>query len=421
MRFTLTAEVHEALDQGLLAWRPHTALLPTLEDLICLPHLATFRLFACPSITTLNVRLPSRLEKMTTSQASFFSSLPGSVPCLSQLRIDIELSPQFDTESDEFKITIPAALSELKRLRRIVLHPSWLTSRVAKALACLPELAILDTSSVWDGEDGEDIATRPSPTDLLALNDFPSLDKLCIVVSLKDALSWVQKCSTHSLPRFSVWSPQLETKEAFKHLIDYVSRNMSSRMEYLGISADHPLEVAPSPPPATIQITDLQPLLAFQKLEALELHFTFPFDLHVEDVILIVESLPFLTSLILNPSPPLSLGRPSSLHLSCLTNLARSSCHSLKTLGLYLDTSVGLLEEAEGVTLNNLENLSLGSSPLLSLSAGAIARYIYRIMPEGSRVAVWQTFPEANDAFEESWQIVSDLLDQWDGPTVCFL
>ncbi|KAJ8520634.1 hypothetical protein ONZ45_g2565 [Pleurotus djamor] len=235
------------------------------------------------------------------------------MPHVSYLYISSTFEDELGIESEHLTTSIPMALSEMKELEELHLPPPWLTPSLTKVLASLPVLASINTLDVTDTVD----PPLASPAQLLGPNDFPSLSKLDLGITLDHALSWFQRCSsTRLLTHLTLFSAEPESKAAYASIIQIISDNMASRLEYLILLirefVDPPLDLS------TIQFADLKPLLACRKLETLNLEFPFPFDIDVEDVISIVESLPSLKELHLNPRPSLTLHHKPSLHISCL-------------------------------------------------------------------------------------------------------
>ncbi|KAJ8481689.1 hypothetical protein ONZ45_g15230 [Pleurotus djamor] len=406
MYFSGYPKFHDSFFEQLRDGRKDLPLLPNLRAMECPIDLTILHLFASPSVTQWGLHLTDKIEVVTTALSSFISSLPQAMPRISYLYINIILSAEFNPDDfNDFQATIPSALAEMKQLKEVLLPPSWLTPRITKALASLPDLAIITTIEMWDLVD--ESAILPSPSDLLESSDFPSLNQLSIVTNLDRILSWFQRCSSsRSMAHLSILSPEPESKATFTRTIDYVSENMSSNLEELSLEAGGLLY--PPTDLSTIRLTDLKPLFVCQELESLDLSFAFPFDINVEDIISIVESLPSLTTLKLNPSPSHTDDHEPSLHLSCLSTLARSSaCQSLQHLGLYVDTSSDQLpSDDEDISLHNVTNLDLGYSSLSPSSIEAVAEYIGGIIPK-------RCFLSA--AKSEEWRAVLLLLEAWGG------
>ncbi|KAJ8473725.1 hypothetical protein ONZ45_g16194 [Pleurotus djamor] len=290
------------------------------------------------------------------------------MPHIRALYINIPLNARFDTESTEFSSTVPLALSELLRLEELNIPPSWLTSSMTKALSSLPVLDSIDAIDMWDLVPNG--AILPSPADLLVPSDFPCLRELHAPITLRRALSWLQRVSSSRfMIQLSLLSPERESKATYMSILQYVSDNMSSCIELFDLEITKIVD--PQKSRSTIQLFDLKPIFACKKLESLELCFPFPFDISVEEIILIIQSLPSLKELILNPSPSNTLYHKPSIHISCLSTLARSPpSQSLEILGLYVDTSSTQLPSFnEDLSLANLERLDLGYS---SLSASSV-------------------------------------------------
>ncbi|KAJ8520639.1 hypothetical protein ONZ45_g2569 [Pleurotus djamor] len=412
MYFSLERNFHQSVFEELRSGkRDPSKLLPNLCGFDCQVDLDTLRLFAHSSVNALGIHLKSEQDDDSTSLPSFFPALPTVVPHLRYLYINIPLAADFNTESEVFKFIIPSAFKELQDLKEVLLPHSWLTPRLTKALASLPTLTVLNTMEMADLVD--DDAILPSPNDLLDSSDFPSLTTLETVISFSDALSWLQACSSMTaLKRLAIFSEETEATPSYDRLIQHISNHIPS-LEYLVLQGPNIGEFdddLPSP----LRFANLKPLLACQRLSFVDISHVLPLDLTSQDVVSIVESLPSVTHLKLNPRPTVTTHTKPALHISCLSRLAYSS-NTLKVLGLYVDTSIGKLprHDSKVIPFGSLEELNLGYSSLLPSSALPISAYLAKILP--LKCLLLAGWVQDSPRIDRRWNKVYDLLQSWGG------
>ncbi|KAJ8482891.1 hypothetical protein ONZ45_g14789 [Pleurotus djamor] len=175
------------------------------------------------------------------------------------------------------------------------------------------------------------------------------------------------------------------------------------RLRISAVSEDIP----PRTPTPRLAFDALEPLLRLGFLDLLRVCYTTPLHLTNDDLSRICWTLESITSLHLNPTPPIRT--TSSLHLSCLAE-AHFTYSLLERLGIYVNTSLegfrGLRIAKDLPLFAHLTDLNFGYSSLRHEAVGPVVEFLSEILPDGCKI-------DAEDPHSELKYGLGDLPPQW--------
>ncbi|KAJ8514683.1 hypothetical protein ONZ45_g7820 [Pleurotus djamor] len=265
-----------------------TIFFPNLHHLCCLIDTDSLGLFLRPGLHSLTICYDLDRSSMDIQrlEKSFFVITQKCTSSLQELFFNYRLGDDLVRSSEHLLIS---ALRELRHLRTITIPSHWLSERVTQALALLPALARLD--STGNGFSKRRTAIVPTFSTSLNKNSFPSLNHLHLVIHFDEAI-----------PSFNSWD-HFESPETYEALVKVIVKAFPFlRMLYIHANAKH---LPPSMPTPQLTFRALEPILCLQDLRTLKISYTTPLYLVTGDLFEIFWSLASITSLELNPNPPI--------------------------------------------------------------------------------------------------------------------
>ncbi|KAJ8480873.1 hypothetical protein ONZ45_g15507 [Pleurotus djamor] len=358
-----------------------TIFFPNLRHLCCLIDTDSLGLFLRPGLHSLTIcyDLDRSSVDIQRLEKSFSVVTQKCASSLQELSFNYRLGDDIVRSSENLLISV---LRELRHLRTITIPFHWLSERVTQALALLPALARLE--STGNGFSKRRTAIVPTFSTSLNKNSFPSLNHLHLVIHFDEAIpsfnSWGGSTRLRSLIIDSDRFESLKTYEALVKVI--VKAFPLLRMLDIHANTKH---IPPSTPRPQLTFRALEPILYLQDLRTLKISYTTPLYLVTGDLFEIFWSLASITSLELNPNPPIRT--TSSLHLTCLSAayLARSDIRSLR---LYVDTSPRGFDVAMKATqrLDDLESVDFGYSVISTGSIALVGEYLSLALPAECKI-----------------------------------
>ncbi|KDQ62063.1 hypothetical protein JAAARDRAFT_203285 [Jaapia argillacea MUCL 33604] len=168
----------------------------------------------------------------------------------------------------------------------------------------------------------------------------------------------------------------------------------------------------------TINSTSLLPLLAFRRLEHVQLTTGCLIALDDPTLEKMAAAWPRLSHLDFGTSP--ETVNVTSVTLACLIPLAKL-CPHLNHLSIILHASSEAIETGIEGTLPNpsLESLNLGRSTIVTPGSPLIADFLFRLFPKLREFDVWNDFSDDSDdeawAMCQAWGVVWNRYDELSG------
>ncbi|KAJ8514226.1 hypothetical protein ONZ45_g8224 [Pleurotus djamor] len=391
--------------------RQRLALLPNVRRIYCFGDPNILQLFGHSSVV--HLVLHGRDYTRHGARAGFLAlyNIPMRMTSLHQLYINLP-NPHTEADFKELESVLISVFSRTRKLRSLTITPNWLTAPVCAVLSDLPDLAELDALSL----DGNTFGASSGLTlSQLGSDNFPSLDALSLVMTFRHAIAFFDR-QRRDISSLRLVSKTHESVCDYSHLLSVVRSGLPHLKTFVLKASSLPASSNPSDPMSSFTFDSFRPLLSCKLLEKLVLTHPLQFQLTKDDIYSIVEGLPFLTKLSLNPNPAIShlsmcfqpSSALSSLHISCLSIFA-DSLPFLEELSLFMDTShEGIPTRDEGLGFRRLRLLSVGKSPLAGNAIIPTATYLGHLLPK------WCTIHHAHEnamnPMFEPWQQAFSLV-----------
>lgn len=351
----------------------------------------------------------------------YVEQLAAKAPHITNLALQLS-APARDCEDQVISL-----IRGLPALRRIVLHPYCLTTKIATALSRLDHLIeIASTSTTMLGNTcsyGDVMDVMHFMPQLLhspEVHDtaFPQLRNLTFSARVEDAEKFMAQLSAVDLKSLCIHIIAVTPRELLEHLFWTISTSCRSltvlHVKYVpshiapGFQQSH--AHVPNGPLADYQcssrpsIHTFRPLFACTKITTFGFRWNVSLDFSQEDVEEFASSWPQLEVLLLNCEPT---GAPNSglptLTLTALFPFARH-CPNMRQLGLYFDATdvhrallFSRTEAATSPPFAHLEKLVVAASPIDNPEL--VALFLSRICPLTSEIdadVLWSpTLPSA--------------------------
>ncbi|KAJ7284598.1 hypothetical protein C8J57DRAFT_1119522 [Mycena rebaudengoi] len=382
--------------------RTSLAILPNMHALSWHAPLPLSVMFMHSGVKRFVMWLPEELRLRDPTPNPFFRDVVARMPHLTCMDLRTHVPMRYMEED------MVVLLGSLAKLRKVVLPRFQLTTRIAEALAPLPDLGCVEFQYLPDqgfGDPADTEVFRPT----LKTGDFPSLWDLSMTVTLADATRFMnQPASPTNLTELYIDSRLVETPAAVHDLLSVLADNCQL-LQSLGI-VTFISEIVPEELPTEdcISFATLRPLQRFPNLTVFELIHQYPMDLKLAEVEQLARAWPSLRKLILNNEPVVSSRCP--LTLTALLPFAQH-CPELEQLGLFLDASAADLPAAPARPFARLQRLSMGVS--LIAEPGPVALFLSKLCPLDTHVEYGVTW-ETNLLLDALCEAIAERCKRWE-------
>lgn len=357
-----------------LVWRPHSSAAnsstgsPTLNDGLLFMHSA---------VTNFTF---SHLNATAEPYANYFlGDIAPRMPHLTHLNF----------HSSEAVAKVESGICDLVKglhgVTTIRLPAYYLTTPVAEALSVLPCLRVL---VVGHGRPEDTYPIQPNLEfrPVLLPSSFKSLKNLALNMHVADARKVISTIPSSPglgllFVMFRTTNPPLDIRK----LLEACAQTQRT-IRYLTLIPDRSSirRDLTEGDRGSLEFPHLMPLMQLTMLNQLTIDHPSPLFLSVADVTSIVNSLPLLQSLRLNPEPVHP--QTSPLGLDVLAVIARN-CPLLVNLGLFVDATLPTESIPHDLTFQRLTSLALGPSVINKEACHPIALYLSALLPGKCRIS----------------------------------